>query len=222
MEKRHQEYMEYYQARLKKYENNPLYPHSYHSEKELYEAIANSENLDEFGRKVEDGNLAVENAIALVKDQETARKKLYQELKEEIRLHAPLRILDVIDTLKTDLELTNTVSEIEGEVSNEIALDLFTEEIYYDLLSLEEIEVFQSAEVPDEWKQEINQDYPQELITMGREDWNESVIPNAHKWDPEWQYTFDLIWEERHRRLIPIPDEVLKKRIEQFKIYRGI
>ncbi len=222
MEKRHQEYMEYYQARLKKYENNPLYPHSYQSEKELYEAIVNSENLDEFGRKVEDRNLAVENAIALVKDQETARKKLYQELKEEIRLHAPLRILDVIETLKTDLELTNTVSEIEGEVSNEISLDLFTEEIYYDLLSLEEIEVFQSAEVPDEWKQEINQDYPQELITMGHEDWNESVIPNAHKWDPEWQYNFDLIWEERHRRLIPIPDEVLKKRIEQFKIYRGI
>jgi len=222
LEKRHQEYMEYYQARLKKYENNSLYPHSYQSEKELCEAIANSDNLDEFGRKVEDGNLAVENAIALVKDQETARKKLYQELKEEIRLHAPLRILDVIDTLKTDLELTNTVSEIEGEVSNEIALDLFTEEIYYDLLSLEEIEVFQSAEVPDEWKQEINQDYPQELITMGREDWNESVIPNVHKWDPEWQYNFDLIWEERHRRLIPIPDEVLKKRIEQFKIYRGI
>ncbi|BDZ71793.1 hypothetical protein [Methanobacterium petrolearium] len=222
MEKTHQEYMEYYKARLKKYEDNHLYPYSYQSEKALYDAIANSENLDEFGRKVEEGNLAVENAIALVKDQETARKKLYLELKEKIRLHAPLRILDIIDTVKTDLELTDTVSEIEGEVSIEITLDLLTEYIYYDLLALEEIEVFQSAEVPDEWKKEINQDYPQELLNMGQEDWIESVVPNAHKWDPHWQYNFDLIWEERHRRLIPIPDEILKKRIEQFKTYRGI
>lgn len=222
MEKRHQEYMEYYQARFKKYEDNPLYPYSYQSEKALYDAIATSDKLDEFGRKVEEGNLAVENAIALVKDQETARKKLYQELKEEIRLHAPLRILDIIDTVKTDIELTNTVSEIEGEVSIEITLDLLTDQIYHDMMTLEEIEIFQSAEVPDEWKKEINQDYPQELINMGREDWTESVIPNAHKWDPHWQYNFDLIWEERHRRLIPIPDEVLKRRVEQFKTYRGI
>lgn len=222
MEKRHQEYMEYYQARLKKYENNPLYTHSYESEKELYDAIATSADLEEFGGKVEEENLAVKNAIALVKDQETARKKMYQELKEEIRLHAPMRILDVVDSVKTDVELVNTVSDIEGEVSVEITLDLFTDQIYYDLLSLEEIEVFQSAEVPDEWKKEINQDYPQELISQGRKDWEEIVVPHAQQWDPNWHYNFDLIWEERHRRLIPIPREVLEKRIEQFKIYRGI
>lgn len=222
MDIRHQEYMEYYHVRMKKYENSSLYPHSYQSEKELYEAIANSKDLEEFGRKVEEGNLAVENAIALVKDQETARKNLYQELKEKIRLHAPLRILDVVDTVTTDTELVNSVSEIEGEVNVEITLDLFTDQIYHDLMILEEIEVYQKAEVPDEWKNEINQEHPQDLIDQGRKDWMDHVLPNAQQWDPHWQYDFDLIWEDRHRRLIPIPDQVLKKRIEQFKSYRGI
>lgn len=222
MDIRHQEYMEYYHVRMQKYENNSLYPHSYQSEKELYEAIANSKDLEEFGRKVDEGNLAVENAIALVKDQETARKNLYQELKEKIRLHAPLRILDVVDTVTTDTELVNSVSEIEGEVNVEITLDLFTDQIYHDLMILEEIEVYQKAEVPDEWKKEINQEHPQELIDQGRKDWMDHVLPNAQQWDPHWQYDFDLIWEDRHRRLIPIPDQVLKKRIEQFKSYRGI
>lgn len=222
MEIRHQEYIDYYHVRMKKYENNSLYPHSYQSEKELYDAIANSKDLEEFGRKVEEGNLAVENAIALVKDQETARKNLYQELKEKIRLHAPLRILDVVDTVTTDTELVNSVSEIEGEVNVEITLDLFTDQIYHDLMILEEIEVYQKAEVPDEWKKEINQEHPQELIDQGRKDWMDHVLPNAQQWDPHWQYDFDLIWEDRHRRLIPIPDQVLKKRIEQFKSYRGI
>lgn len=222
MEIRHQEYMEYYHVRMKKYENNSLYPQSYQSEKDLYEAIANSKDLEEFGRKVDEGNLAVKNAIGLVKDQETARKNLYQELKEKIRLHAPLRILDIVDTVKTDTELINSVSEVEGEVNVEITLDLFTDQIYHDLMILEEIEVYQKAEVPDEWKKEINQEHPHELIDQGHKDWRDNVFPNAQQWDPHWQYDFDLIWEERHRRLIPIPDQVLKKRIEQFKSYRGI
>jgi len=152
LEKRHQEYLEYYRARLKKYENNPLYPYSYQSEKVLYQGIASSENLEEFGQKVEEDNLAVKSAISLVKDQETARKKLYHDLKEDIRLHAPSRILNIVDSFKTDMELVQKISEIEGEVNIEITLDLFTHQINYDLMILEEIEVYQSAEVPDEWK----------------------------------------------------------------------
>jgi hypothetical protein len=222
LEKRHQEYLEYYQARLKKYENNPLYSHSYESQNALYHAIAGSENLEEFGQKVEKEQLAIKSAIALVKDKETARKNLYQELGEEIRSHAPLRILEIVDSVKTEAELLNTVTEIEGEVNIEITLDLFTQEISYDLLMLEEIEVYQNAEVPDEWKKEINQDYPQELIDQGRKNWLEVVVPNAQRWDPHWKFNLDLIWEERHRRLIPIGDEVLKKRIRQFKTYRGL
>ena len=157
-----------------------------------------------------------------MKDQETARKKHYEELKEYIRLHAPERILDKVDSVETDLELVKMVNDIESEVSIEIIVDLFTQEIYNDLMMLEEIEVYQSAEVPDEWKNEINHQIPQEMIEEGVKDWKESFVPNARNWDPNWQYNASLIWEERHRRVIPIPDEILEKRIKQFKTYRGI
>jgi hypothetical protein len=222
LEKRHQEYLEYYQARLKKYEHNPLYPHSQKSQEALYQAIASSKSLEEWGQKVENQQLALKSAIALVKDKETARKKFYQDLNEQIRLHAPVKILEIVDSVKTEAELINTVNKIEGEVNIEITLDLFTQAIIDDLMMLEEIEVHQTAEVPEEWKKEINHDYPQELIDQGLKDWVGMVEPNARQWDPQWKFNLDLIWEERHRRLIPFQDEVLKKRVEQFKTYRGL
>jgi hypothetical protein len=60
------------------------------------------------------------------------------------------------------------------------------------------------------------------MIDSGREAWVKDVLPSVRNWDPDWKFNFDLIWEERHRRLIPVPDEIVKKRIEQFKRYRGI
>ncbi len=36
MDQRHSEYIEYYIARLKKYEGNPMYPHSEAAEKEMF------------------------------------------------------------------------------------------------------------------------------------------------------------------------------------------
>jgi hypothetical protein len=222
MEQRHQEYCEYYKSRMLKYENNPIYKNSYKSEKALYDAITSSADLEEFGRKVEEENLAVKNAIALVKDQETARAEFFEDLKEYIKLHAPLRVLETIDAVKTDMELVNKVSEIEADVNIEITLDLMTDYFYYDFHILEEIEVYENAEVPDEWKSEINNEYPQSMIDSGREAWVKDVLPSVWNWDPDWKFNFELIWEERHRRLIPVPDEIIKKRIEQFKRYRGI
>jgi len=222
MDQRHQEYIKYYRSRMLKYENNPLYKNSFETEKSLYNAISNSENLDEFGKKIEENNLAVKNAIALVKDQETARKKHLEELKEYVRLKAPLRILEIIDSMESDMELVETVSKIEADVNIEISIDLMTDYFYNDFLSLEEIEVYKSAEVPKKWQNEINHEYPQEMISLGRESWTNDVMPSAHNWDPQWRFDFDLIWEERHRRLIPVSDEVVRERIGQFKIYRGI
>ncbi|MDP3065491.1 MAG: hypothetical protein Q8N08_02035 [Methanobacteriaceae archaeon] len=222
MDDRHKEYLEYYQSRMKKYQNNPLYSNSYQSEKELYEAIRDSESLEDFGRKLEEENLAVKNAIALVKDQETARKKMYQDMNEDVRLRAPVRILEIVDSVESDMDLVTRVSEIETGVSKEISVDLFTDNFYYDFLILEEIEVHQTAEVPDEWKKQINQEYSEEIIASGRKEWQEIVLPQARGWDPDWNFDFNLVGEKRHRRKIPVPDEVVKKRLEQFKTYRGL
>lgn len=221
MEQRHKEYIEYYRTRMKKYENNSMYKNSYETEKALFEAISNSADLDDFGRKVEEGNLAVKNAIALIKDQYTARQKQYEEMKEYIRLKAPVKILSIVDEVKKDMELVDKVSLIESEVSTQISIDLFTDVFYSDFLSLENIEVWSEAEIPDEWKSDI-QEWIKDEIELGIKSWNDDFVPNARNWDDKWNLNFNLIWEERHRRLIPVPDEVIKKRIEQFKKYRGI
>lgn len=222
MDQRHQEYIDYYRSRMRKYENNPLYPNSYESEKAMYEAIASCNELSEFRGKMENGNLAVKNAIALVKDQETARQKFYEEIKEFIRKKAPDRILEVIDSMQGDIELTSTVSKIDTEVGVLIGIDLFTDQFYYDFTAMENVEVWRNAEVPDEWKNEVNKEWPEDTIKRHRELWEKTTFPNMKHWDPNYKFNFDLIWEERHRRKIPVPDEVVKRRIPQFKEINGI
>jgi len=222
MDQRHKEYIEYYKSRMLKYKDNSIYKNSYESEKALYEAMANASDLEEFGTRLQEGKLHIKNAIALVKDQETERAKMFREEKEFIRLQSPERILDVIDTADSESSLITMVNEIDAEVSKNISIDLFTCDFYYDFMMLENIEVYQNAEVPDEWKKEINCENPERMIEEGVKDWREQVLPNARLWDPNWNFNFELIWEERHRRLIPVPDDVIKKRIGQFKKYRGI
>lgn len=221
MDTRHKEYTEYYKSRMLKYEGNPMYENSYKTEKDLYEAIANSSSLEEFRKELNEKNLAVKNAIALVKDKETARKKHFEEIKEFIRLKAPVRILEITDSIQNETELIQKSNEIESEVSIEISVDLFTDIFYSDFPMLENIEVWQTAEVPEEWKQDLN-NYIKEAFVQGRETWEKEIIPNARNWKPDWTFDFNLISEERHRRLIPVSDETTEKRIEQFKKYRGI
>ena len=221
MDTRHKEYTEYYKSRMLKYEGNPMYENSYKTEKDLYEAIANSSSLEEFRKELNEKNLAVKNAIALVKDKETARKKHFEEIKEFIRLKAPVRILEITDSIQNETELIQKSNEIESEVSIEISVDLFTDIFYSDFPMLENIEVWQTAEVPEEWKRDLN-NYITEALVQGRETWEKEIIPNARNWKPDWTFDFDLISEERHRRLIPVSDETTEKRIEQFKKYRGI
>lgn len=221
MDKRHQEYIDYYKSRMLKYKDNPMYMNSYQTEKELYGAIATASSLDEFGKILNENNLAVKNAIALTKDKETARKKHFEEIKEFIRVKAPVRILEIIDSVKSDTELIKKSNEIESEISIEIAVDLFTDIFYSDFDMLENIEVWQTAEVPDEWKQDLS-GWINNALKEGMESWEKNVLPNARNWNPDWTFNFDLIYEDRHRRKIPVSDEIVKKRIEQFKKYRGV
>src|SRR4051812_30940781 len=100
MDTRHLEYIEYYKARLKKYENNPMYRNSYESEKALYDAIASCAQLEDFKNKVEEGKLPFKNAVALMKDQETAREKYYLSIKEPIRAQESTDILKMLDTIE--------------------------------------------------------------------------------------------------------------------------
>ena len=215
------EYTQYYEARMKKYEGNPMYANSYQTEKALYELMRDAKSKEEYQEKFFGEKLNIKNAIALVKDRETARLNHLKEIKEDIRAKGPESILAEADGFENEHDLTTRCNELNQKNSVEISVDGLVDHFYSDFLALEHIEVAMKAEVPDRWKQE-QQDYIKSEIEEGKKDWQERVLPNAHQWQEGWTLNYDLIWQERHRRKIPIPDESIKRRIEEHKKYRGL
>ncbi|MBX7058685.1 MAG: hypothetical protein K1X75_11525 [Leptospirales bacterium] len=221
MDQRHQDYIDYYKARMKKYEGNPLYPHSYAAEKAIYEALASCKELAEFKSKLEAGKLNLKVALALVKDQETAEKKHWEELKEPIRAAGCQRILDVIDSFDDVMQMIDATNLLRQETSKLISVDGFADYFYSDFIGIENIEEDEKGEVPARWRKERD-----EAVRHAYEEahklFREVTLPRAREWKPDWQMDHDLVWEDRHRRLIPIPDESVKRRIPEHKKYLGI
>ena len=220
MEQRQADYIEYYKVRMKKYENNPLYKNSYETEKALFEAIS-SGDLNDFKTKMEQGNLNVKNAIALVKDQETAEKKHWEQLNEPIKARGCADVLAVIDSFTDVMNMITATNNIRQKNSLEQSVDGFVDGFYSDFTALENIEVYEKSEVPSRWiderKKSIN-----EIVEKGRELFREVTLPRAQEWDPRWKWDHDLIWEDRHRRVIPVSDDTIKRRIIQHKNYLGV
>ncbi|MCB1170212.1 MAG: hypothetical protein KDK25_07755 [Leptospiraceae bacterium] len=218
---RQQEYAEYYLARMKKYEGNPMYRNSFETEKALYELMRDAKTREEYQEKFFKGKLNIKNAIALVKDREAARLKHYQEIKETIRARGCQEILDRVDSFESEAEITTEIPRMQQKNSVEISVDGFADYFYSDFPVLESLEVARRAEVPERWKQEL-EDYVNTTLEEGRKDWQETVLPNARQWKPDWKFDYALLEEQRHRRKIPLPDSVVERRKKEHKEYRGI
>jgi hypothetical protein len=216
MEQRHLEYIEYYKARLRKYENNPLYPTLYQTEKALHDAIASCEKLEDFKAKVEEGQLPFKNAKALMKDQETAWEKHYLETKEFIRAKASTQILAMLDDAKDLSDVITRSNEIRNKNNTEISIDGFATEFYSAFTMLENIEVWERAEVPSRWKSEIKENI-QDSVQSYREIFRDITLTSARLYDPGFRLDADLAREERYRRLIPVKDQAFERRLAQFK-----
>jgi hypothetical protein len=212
-----EDYKSYYKARMDRYEGSELYKNSYASEKALYEAMASCSQLEEFKDKI--GNLNIKNAIALVKDKELARKKNFEQMKETVRAKGPAEILENIDKANDINEVIRISNEIDQKNMVEISVDGFTDVFYDKIKFLEDIEIFEKAVIPDKWKS-LQESSKKRAISdlCQRYDDNEKT---AHQWKENWTFDYNLIWEERHRRKIPLSDEIVKRRIEETKKYRG-
>ena len=214
------DYLLYYEARMKRWQNSDVYKHSYQSEKALYDLIASCSNMEELQGKAEQfKELSVKNAIALVKDQETYRKKVYEDCKEFIRAKGPVAIMEQVDAMQTDMELINMVNQALQKNSIEITVDQLVSFFYSDFIAMENIEAYQQSTIPEEWKKQCGQ-YAQDTIDSGKKLWRETQLPTAQQWDPGWALDYQLLYEERHRRLIPINDAELEKKIALHKIYK--
>jgi hypothetical protein len=224
MEQRHKEYIEYYRARFKKYEGNPMYPHSEAAERAMLEAIETAADLNEFRDRLFAGNLHVKVAVALVKDQEAARLRHFRAIEETVRARGPENILKTVSqmesTISDVMDLTSEVNRILDANRIEIAVDLLVDHFWSDFTAIENIEVAERADVPDRWKAE-HRSAAEADRAKGRQLWQEIDLPAAKEWDPNWKMNYALLSETRHRRKLPFPDSTLSRRIEDHKKYRG-
>ena len=206
------DYQDYYRVRMERYENDPDYQNSYQSEKAIYEAIASCTVLGEFKEKL--GNLNEKNAMALTKDDYTYRYKHYMNIKEFVRAKGPQRIVERADQCANVSDLITMV----GEEENKNMLEISVDHIYFFRdcwVLLDNIERYEKAEVPSSYKSE-RQKFANEMKADIKNRYKET-IEEMQKWQDGWKIDFDLIWEERHRRLIPYKDEDIRTKIEQLK-----
>lgn len=218
------DYIAYYEARMKRYANNDIYINSFEAEKQLYQLVASCKSMQELSSKAEQmKELSVKTAIALIKDQEKFKEKVFEECKEIIKAKGSKAILNQIDTVKSDMELAETVSHITQKNSTEISADQIIDEEFNDtrLKILEDIEEYENAEIPEEWKLEVEQS-KQNILNEGKEFWQKQKLLEIRKWHTEWDINYNLLWQERHRRLVPIDDEELKKKIILHQRYIGV
>ncbi len=209
-----EEYKAYYQLRMLRYEGNPDYPNSYQSEKAIYSVIASCTRLEEFKDKL--GNLNDKNASALLIDQYNIRLRHYEKIKEPIRAEGCKRIIEKAAAIDNVSELITMVNEEENKTSLKITADTinpFNETGY-----LERMDIWATADVPGKYKDRFRQYAEEEkknLIKAYAE--IEKAISN---WQPGWKFDYNRIKEERHRRLLPFPDEVIDKSIQIIKEIR--
>lgn len=206
------DYQDYYKARMDRYANDQDYIHSYNSEKAIYEAIASCSELGDFKEKL--GNLNELNAVALVKDESKIRYNHYISIAETIRALGPKRIMERADNYNNVMDLITMVGEEENRNMIEISMDDIGI-LHYCWVLLERIEVYENADVPSSYRSEMNRRIEENKKSI--REYYHTTTEERRAWQPDWEFNFDLVWEERHRRTIPHTDEELRMRIEQLK-----
>lgn len=196
-------YQEYYRLRMLRYEGNHDYTNSCNCEKEIYEAIKSCQSLDEFKTKL--GNLNGKNAVALVIDQYTIRYRFYAEMGETAKAGCCKRITEKAKTISNVTDLMTMVNEEEHQLMLSLTAD--TIHPFEDFVNLENMEIWQDAEVPEKYKSQYK-----ELAEKEKESIKEKFQRQkeaVRNMVPGWNFSLELINEFRHRRLLPYSDETV-------------
>lgn len=208
-----EEYKAYYEIRAERYANNPNYKHSYEAEKKLSEAMQSCNELIEFKEKI--GDLNEKCANALIRDKYLMRKAFYEEFQETVRVKAVNRILEKEPDMATTIDIASMINEEENKGSIEISMDEANRELIHAWKLLDDIEVYENAEVPSEYKSDMK-----ETVNECKESLNKSVEQleenNSH-WEQGWKLKPDVVLEARHIRLLPYSEEHIKEQLQKYK-----
>lgn len=216
MDKILEDYKAYYLTRSKRYANNPHFKRSAQAEKNLSDAMQACSSMNDAMGGGEMAKLAQLCATALLLDQSQYRNEVYTELKETIRAKGHANLLSKCSSIDNTTDLVRESTEILLNNSKEISEDLGTVSYFKSSLSkLEEIEEYENAEVPSGYQDEMKRG-----AARSKEELKNSLATSQEefrKYHPNYQFNWDILWEDRHRRMIPLPDDILTKRINQIK-----
>ncbi len=208
-----EEYKAYYALRAERFANNPNYSNSYKAEKDLSEAMQSCNTLDEFKERM--GNKNELCAIALAKDEYIIEKQFFEKHQEKIRQSAAENILAGVDNYDNVMDLISFITETENKNSIKISMDESNRMLIEEWSSLDTIEMFENAVVPDKYKNDMLNS-----AKNIKEEMNErvkSLEENNDAWESGWRLQPDVVLEYRHKRLLPYKDEHINEQLSKFK-----
>lgn len=220
MEQTHQEYVDYYRVRAERANEAGIYKDSAAIEKERADAIADCAELADFEEVNEKGDFGNRLAAAQVRDKARARLKHYTDTEQVIRAAGEEATIELASKPQDVMDLMTKIGEIENRTSINLIVDSAVDNFYDNFRELETIEVAQKADVPDEWKEKLLA-RAEEIVAKETEDFAE-ITRRVREYKPNWEMDYDLIWETRHRRRIPMDDDVVKRRIAEHKRLVGL
>jgi hypothetical protein len=212
------EYRAYYRARAERYAANPLYPESAAAEKAMSEAIDAATSFEDFRAKAIELSMAMGHALA--RDQARARLAVYEETAETVRAQGPAEVIAGIDQATDAPALASLLSAIEQRTQIAVTVDELHRIWSMSLVALENVEMWQTAEVPDKWRRDLEK-FASDALKSEREVWQQ-IVKEGQQHQPGWTFDPAVASAERHRRRVPVADEVFAQRLsEHGSLVRG-
>jgi hypothetical protein len=212
------DYRDYYWSRARRSAANPLYPETAAAERAMAEAVDAASSIDDLRATAIE--LSTEMGRALARDQANARAAVYAETAETVRAQGPAEVLAGVGTAPDAPALASLLAAIEQRTSTAVTDDELTRLWAMSLTTLENVEVWRTAEVPDRWRADL-ETYASEAVAAERDSWSQ-VETEGRRHQSAWSFDPKLARAERHRRLVPIADEVFDHRLaEHGSLIRG-
>ena len=212
------DYRDYYRSRAARSAANPLYPDTASAERAMADAVDAASSIEDLRESAV--KLSLGMGFALARDQARARAAVYAETAESVRAQGPAEVLESVDSVAVAPALASVLAAVEQRIGTAVAVVEVARLWTTALTTLENVEVWRTAQVPDRWRAELEHQAADALIAE-RDTWAE-VVRQARQHQAGWAFDPSVARAERHRRLVPVTDEVFERRLsEHGSLVRG-
>ncbi|KAA1397522.1 hypothetical protein [Aeromicrobium ginsengisoli] len=212
------DYRDYYRSRARRSAANTLYPETAAAQQSMADAADAASSIEDLQATSVELSLAMGHALA--RDQANARAAVYAETAETVRAQGPAEVLAGVESAADAPALASLLAAIEQRTGIAVTVDELTRLWAMSLTTLENVEMWRTAQVPDRWRAEL-ETYAAEAIAAERDAWAQ-VETEGRRHQAGWSFDPQVARAERHRRLVPVADAVFERRLaEHGSLVRG-